>query len=670
MVKISRKFYIGAVSLSVLMSVAACTSTTTPFSDWDRAVRVDKDLTTMFAGHSREVRTRMNIYAVMAGAIKNNYALRLARAESSLAEAKNGVASVDMLPSMSVNAGYGYRSNDYATLSDMLASNTKITDPQKTSDNSHLMANYQVAWNVLDFGLGYFRAKEEANKYFLSVEDKRKIQQNLLNEVRVAFWRAFAAQKYLPELDKALEDAVLYVDDLRTMQDEASSDDAQKEKLLDSQAELIKKIKELKQERDVLISAKEELASLIGLHPATEYALIGPEDGDYKVPAIKTKLDRLEWLALMSRPELRKNDYNEQIGKYRAKANMVSLLPNLNTTLAFNYDDDPYLYHKNWTSLAFDLGFNLVNFVKMAKNKGLNLEAENVAAIKREMLSLSVITEVNLAYGKYEAAKDNYEIDAQMADVYTDLSDIQASKNDEALAYYEKLKKLLDATIYNVRKSISYAELQSSVGDLFSAVGTSPLPDDVYTHSYGEISRALEHVLNKWEKGVFTPEDEKIVPPLPGIKPPVVINRMLPDLMVGEGEAFSYNIPRNVFDEAKLGNNVRYYASLFDDKPLPKWAFFDEAMLNVRGEAQTPDIGRYRIRITAENKNGESAWTSFYLIVTKGFGPRILVKGINEDRHAVVLDSCGDDPKKCNKPKQDKHFGLDVGKRVQVAPLD
>ena len=66
--------------------------------------------------------------------------------------------------------------------------------------------------------------------------------------------------------------------------------------------------------------------------------------GDYKVPAIKTKLDRLEWLALMSRPELRKNDYNEQIGKYRAKANMVSLLPNLNTTLAFNYDDDPYLY--------------------------------------------------------------------------------------------------------------------------------------------------------------------------------------------------------------------------------------------------------------------------------------------------------------------------------------
>lgn len=55
-------------------------------------------------------------------------------------------------------------------------------------------------------------------------------------------------------------------------------------------------------------TAQTRLASLMGLHPSTEFKLVGSEYGNFDLPKIRNSLADLEWLALSNRPELREHD--------------------------------------------------------------------------------------------------------------------------------------------------------------------------------------------------------------------------------------------------------------------------------------------------------------------------------------------------------------------------
>lgn len=69
--------------------------------------------------------------------------------------------------------------------------------------------------------------------------------------------------------------------------------------------EAVKKLSALKRDME---TAHERLASLMGLHPSTQFTLVGKEYGNFALPEIKSNLSRLEWLALTNRPELKVHD--------------------------------------------------------------------------------------------------------------------------------------------------------------------------------------------------------------------------------------------------------------------------------------------------------------------------------------------------------------------------
>ena len=109
-----------------------------------------------------------------------------------------------------------------------------------------------------------------------------------------------------PVIDDTIEHITLDVDEMNAKAKEMAqqglnptTEELQKKR---KYMEAVKKLSSLKRDME---TAHEQLASLMGLHPATQFMLVGKEYGNFALPEIKSNLSRLEWLALTNRPELK-----------------------------------------------------------------------------------------------------------------------------------------------------------------------------------------------------------------------------------------------------------------------------------------------------------------------------------------------------------------------------
>src|SRR5690606_23872489 len=165
-----------------------------------------------------------------------------------------------------------------------------------------------MVWNVLDFGVSYVSAKQQADQRLIVQERRRKVVHTIIQDVRSAYWRAVAAERLLKQIDSLMA----RVDEARTssqrMSSERIGDPVQS---LSYQRALIEATRQLEEQRRALSLAKTELAALINLPLNTDITLAA--DDSYQVPELKVDLTRLEEEALASRPELREQDYQARI---------------------------------------------------------------------------------------------------------------------------------------------------------------------------------------------------------------------------------------------------------------------------------------------------------------------------------------------------------------------
>ncbi|MDT0131743.1 TolC family protein, partial [Acinetobacter baumannii] len=69
------------------------------------------------------------------------------------------VANFDLLPRLTAQAGYSWRDNDSFGYGYTPAA-TISTTPSSAVERTHHTNNVTFAWNVLDFGLSYVRARQ------------------------------------------------------------------------------------------------------------------------------------------------------------------------------------------------------------------------------------------------------------------------------------------------------------------------------------------------------------------------------------------------------------------------------------------------------------------------------------------------------------------------------
>jgi outer membrane protein TolC len=126
--------------------------------------------------------------------------------EQALALGQADVSKFDLLPAGIASAGYNGRANQKASSSrntdTLQRSLTTSTSEDRSTENFSL----GFTWNILDFGVSYYQARQDADRVLIAEENRRRMFQNLMADIRDAYWRAAGARLMKAEVDKILED--------------------------------------------------------------------------------------------------------------------------------------------------------------------------------------------------------------------------------------------------------------------------------------------------------------------------------------------------------------------------------------------------------------------------------------------------------------------------------
>ena len=573
------------------------------YTDWDRAIRVDTDMQTMYAATPRKIEKPIDMYMAFALALKYNYTRRLVSYQQSMIEV--GKNPVNRLPEIFSSAGYVNPANGGAMDSEL-----------------------KLAWNILDVSTVYYQSKDDWYKSSVAYEQSRKVIHNLMQETRVLYWKALSAQRLLPLIDDMIEYMTLDVDELNSLTAELAKDGKSLNVAeLERKRSFMEATKELSAIKRDLETANVRLASLMGFHPSTEIKLVGKESGNFDLPEIKNSLSEMEWVALTNRPELRARDLVTDVEEVVASFKIFSDPGNA------KYKTDSNYYNRAWSKKAKEVGMEVFE----NNNNPKYFEAET---LRRQRMTNLILTQVYVAWARYMSAVEDYQIAQELAHASEDIAE-DTTITDGARAAKAQLDSAR-AIEDEAKAMIAYVNLQDALGNLYSTLGMDAIPYYMLNEKPSKIAIYLRGVLEKWRKGEFLPDNRPYMLDVPTKRPPVNLSseRFLPDLVLESGQKIDVVIPQEIIDKLNPQGKVSIKAGMNDDTPLPDWLMFDEERNAFVGMAMPGNVGSYRVKAYISDESGRVGFITFAIKITDVYVPSIKVKGLTDGRTAQVLKRC------------------------------
>lgn len=435
--------------------------------------RVASDTAQMFKDQV-VISAPISLDEALARALKYNLDFRLKKMESALALGLNDLSKFDMMPRVLASAGYSSRNNDSGGSSVGIEDGQESLRPSSSQERRHHTESIEFSWNSLDFGVSYYRARQQADQYLIAEERRRKVVQGLFQDVRAAYWRALGAQRLeqqaqttLDKIDRAL----------------AQSREAEAQRIiapvvaLNYQRALLDSAYMVNKRRQDLAYAKSELAALMNVPSGVEFSLA--EAQEQPLPAAPDNVMELEAMALLQRPELREEDFRKRITADETRKQILSLFPALNLDYGLYQDSNKYLYNNDWSQGGVSLSWNLIKLASIPALNDSREEQEKADAARRMALSMAVLTQVRISVERYRLAASEYDLSYKASRVDHRLSqyarDALNSKMDSEL---EVIRTEAKALLGDYQQANAYANSQIAFGRLYNTLGFDPLPND------------------------------------------------------------------------------------------------------------------------------------------------------------------------------------------------
>ena len=253
-----------------------------------QAAEVTKEREAMF--RDQEPITRpITVAEAMARAIRYNLEQRQKLMEEALSQHQLELANWSMLPALAASAGYIAHDTDQASSSRAVATNQQSLVPSTSEDRVRRTADLGVTWNVLDFGVSYFQAQQQSDRTLIMKERRRKVVQNLMQQVREAYWFALGAQALEDKIAPLMQQVQEALDNSQQIENEKLSSPVE---ALNYRRQLLINMRQLEAVRDELARGKPRLAALINVEPGQPFELVAPETMDE--PEMKGDLANME----------------------------------------------------------------------------------------------------------------------------------------------------------------------------------------------------------------------------------------------------------------------------------------------------------------------------------------------------------------------------------------
>lgn len=489
------------LGLLVAAALSGCAVLPEPVTDAARSVRVREDVEALFKD-VEPVTGALSLHEAFARALKYNYDYRLRSMEQSMASSQLDLASYDMLPRLTVAAGYNSRSNDAGSRSVDLSNGVEsnlFSGAQESKRNTH---NAIFAWNVLDFGVSYVRAQQQAEQVLIAEERKRKVVQNISQDVRQAFWRAYVAQQTLPRMDELLNRVKEAL--TRSEQMEAQRMMAPLQALAYQRA-LLDLHQQIVARRHDLILAKSELNALINLRPGSQVTLdAGQEEQQAAALRPFDDLNALDQAALNNRPELREEDYRKRMSVLEARKALLAFLPGIELNVASNYDSNKFLLHNSWTDASSTVSLNLLRAFSYPATKRAQQVQSKLDDTRRIALTMAVLTQVRIAAQRFDEAQADYRVSSQgaLVDARIEQHTLAATKASVE-SEMELLRTEVKAALSEMQRYAALANLQMAYARVANSVGADLLPAQPHSASLGEFTAELAKADQEWRSSNF-----------------------------------------------------------------------------------------------------------------------------------------------------------------------
>jgi outer membrane protein, multidrug efflux system len=228
----------------------------------------------------------------------------------------------------------------------------------------------------------------------------------------------------------------------------------------------------------VLEGAKTELAALINLPPGTRFRIAAPSRSAMRLPPLPMSISRMEDTALLLNPDIRELSYEARITAAETRKALLKLIPNLNLTAGPHYDSNSFLVNHSWVAGAAYLNGYLNSLIVAPTLIRRSESAEALTAVRREAVSMAVLTRLHIAVEQYTVASKEYRRATELADVDTRLyQQISNRVATDAQGELEKVSAQVSALYSELRSYQSFAEAQAAIGRLYAALGIDRAPE-------------------------------------------------------------------------------------------------------------------------------------------------------------------------------------------------
>ncbi len=490
--KKSQKLF-GASLLA--LAISGCAVTSQPIDRSASEERARTDLATMFKDQE-PINGPLTLHQAMARAVKYNLEARLKVMEEALSKRQVDLARFDMLPRMALAAGYAGRNNVSASSSQSVETGTQSLEPSTSQDRDREVADLTMVWNVLDFGVSYVSAKQQADQRLILEERRRKVIHTITQDVRSAYWRAVAAQRLLTQIDGLMSRIHQARENSQHMAAQRVGDPVQS---LSYQRALIEATRQLEEQRRALSLAKTELAALINL-PLNSNFTLAPEQG-YVVPEFKGDLQKLEQQALASRPELREQDYQARISAAETRKAMLRMLPGLEFSAGGHYDSNSFLTNQSWADYGVKITWNLFNVLSAPAAIKVAEAGEDVAAARRQAMSMTVLAQLYVANANFQEATRQFRTSEELATLDGQIAEqLRNRYQTQNIGELELIQGELNNLQTQLKRDLSYAELRNAYAQLYVSSGTDLLPDTLPDNNLQTIATAPQHGHANWNR--------------------------------------------------------------------------------------------------------------------------------------------------------------------------
>lgn len=486
------------ILLAVTAVVAGCSVTPKSLTADEVRDRVKQDSVEMYRAQE-PITGPVSMEEAVARALKYNLDYRLKRMESALALGLTDYASKDMLPQLVASAGYQSRNNFSGGTSIGLLDGVESTNPTSSDERSRTLRGIEFSWNALDFGVSYYRARQQGDQFLIAEERRRKVVQNLLQDVRAAYWRALGAQRLTAQADEVLQKASLAL---------TRSREAESQKIISPgvalayQRALLDATTLLNQRRQDLEFAKRELAALMNVPPGVDFQVA--EAQEVPLPMAPRELGKLEDMALLQRPELREEDFRKRISADEARKQILSVLPGITLSYGRQYDSNRFLFNNSWSEGGLSLAWNLMRLVSIPAMKDMQAYQAKTDEARRMALSMAILTQTRVGVERYRMALEDFKLADQAAQVDQRLAAFtKASVSAKLDSELEAIRTQARAVLGAYQRANAYANAHIAFGRLYNSLGFDPIADDFEGNDLQQLTQRVAQHLQATQKDAF-----------------------------------------------------------------------------------------------------------------------------------------------------------------------